>query len=99
MREICTIRHVGEEGSRRIGGHGGRANCCSPNALAQACIDPRRTQGGYAPGFAFLQKRKPEIQRSLRELGVLTQCLSRGPRGADEPRAIAKLAGRDGNGS
>jgi hypothetical protein len=41
----------------------------------------------------------PQIQRSLRELRVLTQGLPRGPRGADEPRAIAKPAGCDGNGS
>jgi uncharacterized protein with HEPN domain len=39
------------------------------------------------------------LQRSLRGLGVLTQRLPRGPRGANEPRAIAKPAGRDGDGS
>src|SRR5882762_5275430 len=36
---------------------------------------------------------------SLRGLRVLTQGLRRGPRGADEPSAIAKLAGCNGNGS
>ena len=36
---------------------------------------------------------------SLRGFRVLTQGLPRGPRGADEPRAIAKPAGCDGNGS
>jgi hypothetical protein len=36
---------------------------------------------------------------ALRGLSVLTQGLPRGPRGADEPRAIAKPAGCDGNGS
>jgi hypothetical protein len=38
-------------------------------------------------------------ERSLGGLRVLTQGLPRGPRGADEPRAIAKPAGCDGNGS
>jgi hypothetical protein len=40
-----------------------------------------------------------QIQRSLRGLRVLTQGLPRGPRGADESRAVAKPAGCDGNGS
>jgi hypothetical protein len=40
-----------------------------------------------------------DVNRSLRVFRVLTQGPSRGPRGADEPRAIAKPAGCDGNGS
>ena len=40
-----------------------------------------------------------QILRSLRGLKVLPQRLPRGPRGADEPRAIAKPAGCDGDGS
>src|SRR5260221_13581071 len=47
----------------------------------------------------FVRNGSPQIQRSLRGLRVLTQGLPRGPRGADEPRAIAKPAGGDGNGS
>ena len=47
----------------------------------------------------FVRNGSPQIQRSLRGLRVLTQGPPRGPRGADEPRAIAKPAGCDGNGS
>src|SRR6185437_1392621 len=43
----------------------------------------------------LLQLRSAQL---LRGLEVLTQGLPRGPRGADEPRAVAKPAGCDGNG-
>jgi hypothetical protein len=47
----------------------------------------------------FFWNGTPQIQRSLHGLKILTQRVPRGPRGADEPRAIAEPAGCDGNGS
>ena len=41
----------------------------------------------------------PRIQLGRRRPWVLTQGLRRGAHGADEPRAIAKLAGCDSDGS
>jgi hypothetical protein len=45
----------------------------------------------------FVRSGSSQIQRPLRWLRVLTQGVPRGPRGTDEPRAIAKSAGCDGN--
>ena len=58
-----------------------------------------RDNAGVIRRNDFVRNGSPQIQRSLRGLRVLTQRLPRGPRGADEPRAIAKQAGFDGNGS
>lgn len=63
---------------------------CRDAKLKMLCIISRND---------FVRNGSPRIQRSLRRLRVLTQRLPRGPRGADEPRAIAKQAGFDGNGS
>ena len=52
-----------------------------------------------AQTLEFLRSPPGNRLETLRGLGVLTQGLPRGPRGADEPRAIAKPAGCDGNGS
>ncbi len=73
----------------------------SANCVVTAGNTPDHGFKYFTPVSSFRHGRcnTGSAHRALRGLGVLTQCLPRGPRGANEPRAIAEPAGLDGDGS